>query len=117
MNAVTFDTLKLARTLQEEGAFTPEQSSRLVEALGDVLISDLAAKSDIRETELRLESDLRETELRLKNDLRETELRLEVKIAESKADVIRWMCGTIGLQTLVILGTLVTLVNMIRPLH
>jgi hypothetical protein len=48
MNAVTFDTLKFARTLREQGRFTLEQSSSLVEALGDVLASDLVAKSDLR---------------------------------------------------------------------
>jgi hypothetical protein len=95
MNAITFDTLKFARTLQEQGTFTQEQSSRLVEALGEVLASDLAAKSDVRESELRLEA----------------------RIAETKADIIRWMCGSIGFQTLVILGAVVTLVNTLHSLH
>jgi len=87
MNAVTFDTLKFARTLQEQGRFTLEQSSSLVEALGDVLASDLVAKSD----------------------LRETELRLEARIAEVKADLVKWLFGAVGVQTLVILDAVFAL--------
>jgi len=92
MNAITFDTLKFARTLQEQGKFTPEQSSSLVEALGDVLASDLATKGDVRETELRLEA----------------------KIAEVKADIVKWLFGMIGFQTLVILGAVVTLARAVH---
>jgi hypothetical protein len=92
MNAITFDTLKFARTLQEQGKFTVEQSASLVEALGDVLAIDLTTKSD----------------------LRETELRLEAKIAESKADIIKWLFGVGGFQTLVILSATVALAHVIH---
>jgi hypothetical protein len=114
MNAITFDTLKFARTLQEQGKFTPEQSSSLVEALGDVLASDLAAKSDVREIELALKHDLRETELALKHDLREAELRLEAKIADVKADIVKWLFGTVGFQTLIILGAVIALARAVH---
>ena len=87
MTAVTFDTLKFARALQAQGQFTAEQSSSLVDSLGEVLASDLLAKSD----------------------LRETELRLEAKIADVKADLVKWLFGAVGVQTLVILGAVFAL--------
>jgi hypothetical protein len=113
MNAVAFDTLKFARTLQAEGIFTAEQSSRLVEALGDVLFSDLATKTDlreaVRESELRLEARI--AELKADTQVAIAELKADTKsaIADSKTDVIRWVAGMVGFQTLVILGALVTL--------
>lgn len=92
MTAVPFDTLKLARTLQAQGAFSDAQSSRLVEALGDILASDLVTKPD----------------------LREAELRLETRIAEAKAETIKWFFGVVGIQTLAIIGAVVAVT---RSLH
>ena len=99
MNGITFDTLKFARTLQERGKFTVEQSASLVEALGDILAVDLTAKSDLREAELRLETKM---------------VGLEAKIAESKADIIKWLFGVVGFQTLVILSATVALARVIH---
>lgn len=48
-------------------------------------------------------------DLATKADLRELELRLEVTIEASKAEIIKWMFGTIGVQTLVILGAVIAL--------
>ena len=36
--------------------------------------------------------------------LREVELRLEAKIEATKADLIKWVVGMIGFQTIVLLG-------------
>jgi hypothetical protein len=48
-----------------------------------------------------------------KADLRETELRLEAKIETSvlsmKSEITKWMFGTIGFQTVIILGAVVAL--------
>ncbi len=114
MTAIAFDTLKFARTLQEKGNFSPEQSSSLVEALGDVLAVNPASKADLSETEARLEADLREFRVRLQADLRETELPLETKIAETKADLVKWLFGVVGFQTVIILGAVVALARVIH---
>ncbi len=38
--------------------------------------------------------------------------RLEAKIAEAKADILKWMVGAIGFQTIIIVGALVSLVRI-----
>jgi hypothetical protein len=79
-----FDTLKLARKLEAAG-FSPEQaagaSSALAETLGEV--PGVTSKEDV--------------------------LRLEAKIEATKAEIIKWMFGTIGFQTIIILGAVIAL--------
>ena len=55
MTAVPFDTLKLARKLQESG-FTQEQAAGAAEAMADALAEQVATRSDLRElaSELKL---------------------------------------------------------------
>ncbi len=53
-------------------------------------------------------------DLTKKGDLRETELRLESKIAETKSDILKWMFGTIGFQTIVIIGAIAALAHVGR---
>jgi len=84
MNAFTFDTLKLARKLEAVG-FSPEQaagaSAALAETLGEV--PGVASKEAV--------------------------LRLEAKIEATKAEIIKWMFGTMGFQTIIILGAVIAL--------
>jgi hypothetical protein len=86
VSALLFDTLRLSRTLRDKGHFTPEQAEALAEALGEAAQSDLATKADLA--------------------------KLEAKIAEVKADILKWIVGAIGFQTVVILGALVSLVRI-----
>jgi hypothetical protein len=44
--------------------------------------------------------------------LAKLEAKLEAKIAEAKADILKWVVGAIGFQTVVILGALVSLVRI-----
>ncbi|MGH6847502.1 MAG: hypothetical protein ACREC0_08710 [Methylocella sp.] len=90
MNALLFDTLRLSRTLRDKGHFTPEQAEALAEALGEATQGDLATKADLA----RLEAEL------------------EARIAEAKADILKWVVGAIGFQTVVILAALVSLVRI-----
>lgn len=52
-------------------------------------------------------------DLATKRDLKETELRLELKIAETKADLIRWVVGVGLLQITIIAGLLFRLTGKI----
>jgi hypothetical protein len=122
MTAAPFDTLKLARALREKAKFTPEQAEGAADAIAEAVQSDLATRTDVVGAEQRLDGRLAGAEQRLdgrmesvRADLRETELRLEGKIAETKADIIKWMFGTIGFQTIVILGGLVASLRLVRP--
>ena len=102
MAATAFDTLKFARSLRERASLTPEQAEGFADAINEAFKDDVASRSDLRETELRLEAKLRETEL-----------RLEAKIEASKAEVIKWLFGVIGFQTLVILGAAIALARVV----
>ncbi len=44
-------------------------------------------------------------------------LRTEVgkDIADAKVDILKWMVGTMGFQTLIILGAVVTLIKLVKP--
>ncbi|WP_158807366.1 DUF1640 domain-containing protein [Beijerinckia sp. L45] len=117
------DTSKLVRALRE-ATFTAEQAEGLADAIAEVMRGDLATKTDLREEGAHLRTDIREGEFGLKADLRETEARLEARLREveagrkvqieaSKADVIKWMFGTIGFQTLIILGAVITLARLV----
>jgi hypothetical protein len=90
VSALLFDTLRLSRTLREKGHFTPEQAEALAEALGEASHDELATKAD----------------------LMTVQSRLEAKIAEVKADILKWVVGAIGFQTVVILGALISLVRI-----
>jgi hypothetical protein len=98
VSAVAFDTLNFAQTLRDKAKFTPEQAEGLSEAFAQASADQLATKADI--TGLR--SDFR-------SDLREAELRLEAKIEATRAEILNWMFGTIGFQTIVILGAVLAL--------
>jgi hypothetical protein len=103
MNAVAFDTLKLARTLREKGKLDPEQAEGFADAIAEVLQGDLATRSDLQAVRTEL-----------KAQIRETELRLEAKIESVKFDIIRWVVGSIGFQTLVAVGAAITLARMLK---
>nr|WP_294528265.1 hypothetical protein [uncultured Rhodopila sp.] len=51
--------------------------------------------------------------LATKADLTTTKAELLVKLAETKSEILKWMIGTIGVQTVVILGTMVTLIRLL----
>ncbi|GFO72263.1 hypothetical protein BJAS_P2353 [Bathymodiolus japonicus methanotrophic gill symbiont] len=74
---------------------------------------EASLKANLQETELALRSDTQKLEVTLKADLREAELKLELKIAETntkiaetKAELIRWIVGAGFLQTALITALL-----------
>jgi len=127
VSAVAFDTLKFAQTLRDKAKFTPEQAEGLSEAFAQASADQLATKSDITDLRTDVKADIADlrtavkidiadlrTELKvdivdLRSDLREAELRLEAKIEATNADILKWMFGTIGFQTIVILGAVLAL--------
>jgi len=116
MSVVVFDTHSYVRQLHEAG-FSEVQAEILIRlqqesaeaTLEKIYDAELATKQDLSQVELALKHELKETELALKHDLRETELKLELKIAEThtalaqtKAELIRWVIGVGFLQTALI---------------
>ncbi len=85
MTAVAFDTLRFVRTLREKAKLPPEQAEGLADAMAEALQGDLVTKSDLR-----------------------------AELAETRADIIRWVAGLIGFQTLAILGAVLAFVKVLH---
>jgi hypothetical protein len=85
MSSITFDTLKLAERLQAAG-FPPKQAADTAQALAESLreVSTLATKADVEQSTAEL----------------------KVLIAESKADVLKWMFTSLFAQAAVIVALL-----------
>ncbi|MGH6869365.1 MAG: hypothetical protein ACREDA_10975 [Methylocella sp.] len=86
MNALLFDTLRLSRILRDKGHFTAEQAEALAEALGEASHGDLATKADLAAA--------------------------RTEIAGTKTELLKWIIGAIGFQTVVILGALISLIRI-----
>ncbi|MCJ2057468.1 CCDC90 family protein [Methylobacterium sp. J-048] len=99
MTAVAFDTLRFVRTLRDKAKMSSEQAEGLADAIAEAIQNDLATKTDIAAVRTDIEA------LRLAN---------RADLADTKAELIKWMIGTIGFQALVIVGGLVALA---RGLH
>jgi RNA-binding protein YhbY len=85
MAGVAFDTLKFARTLRDKAKLSSEQAEGLADAMAEALQGDLVTKADLR-----------------------------AELAETRAEIVRWVAGLIGFQTLAIIGAVVALA---RSLH
>ena len=99
MSALTFDTLKFAKTLTAAGVPTAHAEAE-AEALANAFAeseeaANLATKQDIDG---------------LKKDLIIVRAELEVKIAETKADLVRWVIGVGMLQTALIAALMMKLI-------
>ena len=89
MTAAAVDTLK--RALRDKAKFSAEQAEGIADAMAEAMQGDVATKTDLRESELRLKAE----------------------IEASKAEIIKWMFGTIGFQTLIIIGAVITLARIV----
>ena len=94
MTTLAFDTYAYIRKLKESG-ITEDQARAQVEALS------LALE--------QFQSELHLSESANKQDVRESELKLELKIAETKAELVRWIVGAGFLQTALIAALLIKL--------
>ena len=118
MLAVAFDTLKLARKLESAG-MPPKQAQETSSALSDTFtewlsVGSIATHDDV----LQLAKSMREDVQRLAGSTREDMQRLETRIgnlelktAETKAEILKWMFGAVGTQTIVLL------VALYGPIH
>jgi len=94
MNAVPFDTHKVVNTLKAAG-FTNEQAEAVTEVVRDAQSLDMA-------------------QLATKADLQMGLAEMRAEILKTKAEILKWMVGTIGIQTVVIIGAVLALVRMAR---
>jgi len=77
VNSLVFDTHSFVKRLRSAG-FTEEQAEIFADEQRKLIEDRLATKQDIKELEVRL---------------KEAELRMDPRLAELKADLIKWMIG------------------------
>ncbi len=117
MSVVLFDTHAFVKRLTAAGM--PEaQAEVLADQQAQLIDERLATKADISVLatvkgldDLRSDTkngldDLRRDTRKGLDDLRSDS---KVMLAETKADILKWVIGTIGFQTLVILGAVLAL--------
>ncbi|MCJ2008613.1 DUF1640 domain-containing protein [Methylobacterium sp. J-092] len=117
MNAIAFDTLKFARNLREKAHLTPEQVEGMADAMSEVFASGIPTKTDIADVRHDIEAfrvTMQADIVAVRHDIDALRLSTKADIATAKSDIIKWMFGMIGFQTVAILGAVVALV---RSLH
>ena len=124
MTTIPFDTLQFATDLIDSGipeiqatAITKAVSKAQQEALTTVIER---VKHDYKLDEVATQRDLKEMELALKHDielLRSDTGRMiaetNQRIAETKAELVRWVVGVGLLQTSLIIGALMKMAHLI----
>lgn len=119
MSVIVLDTLEYTTKLKA-GGFTDQQAETQTRALAEVVEKPLVTQEEVREHESNLRRDIETLRLELKRDI--DVLRAELKkdiadtyraIAESKAELIRWVVGVGFLQTTLIIGILARLEKVI----
>jgi hypothetical protein len=101
------DTHAVVKELLAAG-FTDIQAETLTGALRktqDIDLSSLATKSDLAAQAAVIKSDLAALAATSKADL-------SAGLSETKADIVKWMFGAIGVQTLVMLGAVLSLIRL-----
>lgn len=100
---VTFvlDTLAYTETLKA-GGFSEQQAATQARALAEILDRQMATKAEVDAHENNLRRDIELLRMEMKRD-----------IAESKAELTRWVIGAGLLQTTVIIGVLMKVAKLI----
>ena len=102
MSVATLDTHEVVKDLLSAG-FTDEQAEAVARNLRkaqDLDFSALATKLDVE---------------KLRGDLRGDIEKVRGEIGQTTAEMIKWMFGTMGVQTIILLGALMTLIKLMKP--
>ena len=111
MNYTVFDTHAFVKRLTAAGM--PEAQAEVLADEQVRLIDDrLATKEDIAKLQAATKEDIAKLQAATKTDLREMELKIDAKIESVKSEIVRWMFGTIGFQTIVVVGAVVALARL-----
>ena len=101
MTTFILDTLAYADTLKA-GGFSPQQAETQARALAEILDRQMATKAEVAEHENNLQHAIEVLRLEMKRD-----------IAETKADLTRWVIGAGILQTSIIVGVLLKVAKLV----
>ena len=119
MNVVALDTHEVVKELKAAG-FTDEQAeavTRQLRRVQDIDLSNLATKTDLAAVATKVDLAAAATKADVATMASKADLAAfatKADLAETKAEILKWMVGTIGLQTVVIVGALLTLVRMLH---
>ena len=108
MATFILDTLAYSETLKA-GGFSEQQAATQARALAEILDRQMTTKAEVAEHENNLQHAIEVLRLELKRDLAETNTR----IAETKADLTRWVIGVGFLQTTIIIGVLLKVAKLV----
>ena len=113
MNTITFDTLDFANRLKSVG-FTDEQAQVITELQRTATDNTLEqARHDYHLDDLATKRDLKEMETTLDHKIELLRADTGRMIAESKADLTRWIIGAGFLQTTLIVGVLLKIAHLL----
>jgi hypothetical protein len=130
MNAVAFDTLKFAQALRDKANLSPTQAEGISQAFSEAIAGQLATRDDLANLATKddlaaLRSATKDDMTALRGDLAalrtdvnileaKIEAKIDAKIEASKSEIIKWMFGTIGFQTIIVLGAVVALAHVVH---
>jgi hypothetical protein len=113
MNTITFDTLDFANRLKSVG-FTDEQAQVITELQRTATDNTLEqARHDYHLDDLSTKRDLKEMETALDHKIELLRADTGRMIAESKAELTRWIIGAGFLQTTLIIGVLLKIAHLL----
>ena len=107
MNYTVFDTHAFVKRLTAAGM--PEAQA---EVLADEQVRLIDDRLATKELQAATKEDIAKLQAATKTDLREFELKIEAKLERFKSEIIAWMSGTIGFQTIVLVGAVVALARL-----
>jgi len=108
MNTFILDTPAYSETLKA-GGFSEQQAVTQARALAEILDRQMATKAKVAEHENNLQHAIEVLRLELKRDPAETNTR----IAETKANLTRWVIGVGFLQTTIIVRVLLKVAKLV----
>ena len=116
MNAVPFDTLKLAQRLEGAG-FSREQAAVTVQTLAESLANDWVTKSDLDRAKADLQGDLRTEFATIRGEVgtvRGEIANVRIEIFAMRSSTANWMITAMLLNTALIIGLGATLYTLIK---
>jgi hypothetical protein len=130
LTITALDTHEVVKELRAVG-FTDEQAeavTRVIRQSQDIDLSDLVTKTDYQlglaatKTDLQMGLAATKTDLQTGLAAAKTDLQmglaaakadLQIGLAETKSEVLKWMVGTIGVQTIIILSAVAALARFV----
>jgi vacuolar-type H+-ATPase subunit I/STV1 len=100
---------ELAGVGTEIAELRTELKSEIASARGELRSEIAGVGTEIAELRTELKTEIDSVRAELKADNAELRTELKTEIAETRKDLLKWIIGAIGFQTVVILGALISI--------